>query len=94
MDTEGLNLRRISYEGSWNDSPSWSPVHATYSEIAFASRIERGPFDIVVYDFQHEVRRASSRPSRGSNERPGLVAERSTPRVHVEPHWNRSRSLR
>jgi TolB protein len=66
MDTEGLNLRRISYEGSYNDSPSWSPSKE-YSELAFASRIERGPFDIVVYDFQTKQTRQLT-TGRGSNE--------------------------
>ena len=68
MDTEGLNLRRISYEGSYNDSPSWSPSRQ-YSELAYASRIERGPFDIVVYDFQTKQTRQLT-TGRGSNEGP------------------------
>jgi TolB protein len=66
MDTEGLNLRRLSYEGSYNDSPSWSPSK-DYSEISYASRIERGPFDIVVYDFQTKQTRQLT-TGRGSNE--------------------------
>ena len=68
MDTEGLNLRRISYQGSYNDSPSWSPSRQR-SEIAFTSRIERGPFDIVVYDFQTRQTRQLT-TGRGSNESP------------------------
>ena len=68
MDIDGLNLRRISYHGSYNDSPSWSPSRS-YSEIAFASRIERGPFDIVVYNFEtQQVRQLTT--GRGSNESP------------------------
>jgi TolB protein len=66
MDTEGLNLRRISFEGSYNDSPSWSPSREN-SEISYASRIERGPFDIVVYDFQTKQTRQIT-TGRGSNE--------------------------
>lgn len=66
MDTEGLNLRRLSYEGSYNDSASWSPSK-DYSEISYASRIERGPFDIVVYDFQTKQTRQLT-TGRGSNE--------------------------
>ena len=68
MDTEGLNLRRISYQGSYNDSPSWSPSRR-YSELAYTSRIERGPFDIVVYDFQTKQTRQLT-TGRGSNEGP------------------------
>lgn len=68
MDADGLNLRRISYEGSYNDSPTWSPSR-DYSELAYASRIERGPFDIVVYNFQtQQVRQLTT--GRGSNESP------------------------
>jgi TolB protein len=66
MDTEGLNLRRISFNGSYNDSPSWSPSRE-YSELAYASRIERGPFDIVIYDFQTRQTRQLT-TGRGSNE--------------------------
>ncbi len=68
MDSEGLNLRRISFEGSYNDAASWSPSRE-FSEITYASRIERGPFDIVVYDFQtKQVRQLTT--GRGSNESP------------------------
>ncbi|MGH9463593.1 MAG: Tol-Pal system beta propeller repeat protein TolB, partial [Vicinamibacteria bacterium] len=68
MDSDGLNLRRISYEGSYNDSPTWSPSRS-FSEIAWASRIERGPFDIVVYNFEtQQVRQLTT--GRGSNESP------------------------
>jgi TolB protein len=66
MDTEGLNLRRISFNGSYNDSASWSPSR-DYSELAYASRIERGPFDIVIYDFQTKQTRQLT-TGRGSNE--------------------------
>jgi len=66
MDTEGLNLRRISFEGSYNDSASWSPSRE-YSELCYASRIERGPFDIVTYDFQTKQTRQLT-TGRGSNE--------------------------
>jgi TolB protein len=68
MDADGLNVRRISFEGSYNDSPAWSPSRE-FSEIAWASRIERGPFDIVVYNFQtSQVRQLTT--GRGSNESP------------------------
>ena len=68
MDTDGLNLRRVSYQGSYNDSPSWSPSRQ-YSELAFASRIERGPFDIVVYNFEtNQTRQLTT--GRGTNEDP------------------------
>jgi TolB protein len=66
MDSEGLNLRRISFEGSYNDSASWSPSRE-YSELSYASRIERGPFDIVTYDFQTKQTRQLT-TGRGSNE--------------------------
>lgn len=68
MDSDGLNLRRVSYQGRYNDSPSWSPSRQ-YSEIAYASRIERGPFDIVVYNFATKQTRQLT-TGRGSNENP------------------------
>ncbi len=68
MSAEGLNLRRISFEGSYNDSAAWSPS-SEYPEIAWASRIERGPFDIAVFNFQsNQVRQLTT--GRGSNESP------------------------
>jgi TolB protein len=68
MDSDGLNTRRLSFEGSYNDAASWSPSRE-YSELAYASRIERGPFDIVVYNFQtKQVRQLTT--MRGSNESP------------------------
>ncbi|MXZ61692.1 MAG: hypothetical protein F4228_00215 [Acidobacteria bacterium] len=68
MDRDGLNLRRVSFEGSWNDSPTWSPSRQ-HSEIAYASRIERRPFDIVVHDFETRQTRQLT-TGRGSNESP------------------------
>jgi TolB protein len=68
MDRDGLNLRRVSFEGSYNDSPAWSPSRQ-YSEIAYASRIERRPFDIVVHDFETRQTRQLT-TGRGSNESP------------------------
>lgn len=68
MDRDGLNLRRVSFEGSWNDSPAWSPSRQ-HSEIAYASRIERRPFDIVVHDFETRQTRQLT-TGRGSNESP------------------------
>ena len=68
MDRDGLNLRRISFEGSYNDSPAWSPSRQQ-SEIAYASRIERRPFDIVVHDFETRQTRQLT-TGRGSNESP------------------------
>ncbi|MFQ5792116.1 MAG: Tol-Pal system beta propeller repeat protein TolB, partial [Acidobacteriota bacterium] len=68
MDAEGVNLRRISWEGSYNDAAAWSPS-TEFSEIAYASRIERGPFDIVVHNLQtNQVRQLTT--GRGSNESP------------------------
>ncbi len=44
-------------------------LHASISEITWASRIERGPFDIVVYNLQtQQVRQLTT--GRGSNESP------------------------
>ena len=68
MDRDGLDLRRVSFEGSYNDSPAWSPSRQ-HSEIAYASRIERRPFDIVVHDFETRQTRQLT-TGRGSNESP------------------------
>ena len=68
MDADGLNLRRISFEGSYNDSPAWSPS-PEHGEIAWASRIERGSFDVAVLDLEtNQLQRLTSQ--QGSNENP------------------------
>jgi TolB protein len=57
MDDEGLNLRRISLDGSYNAEPAWSPS-TDFSEIAYASRVEGGIFDVVVHDLlTRQIRR-------------------------------------
>ena len=50
MDAEGLNVRRVSWSGSYNDSAAWSPNGA---RLAYASRIE-GRFDLVVLDLSSD----------------------------------------
>lgn len=68
MDAEGLNLRRISMKGSYNAEPAWSPSK-TFSEIAYATRIEGAVFDIVVHDLaSNEIRFLTS--NQGLNESP------------------------
>jgi TolB protein len=68
MDTEGLNVTRISLQGSYNAEPAWSPS-TDFSEIAYASRVEGGSFDIVVHDLlSKQVRRLTERD--GLNESP------------------------
>ena len=41
MDAEGLNVRRLTTVGNWNDAPAWNPSKQ-YSEIAYTSRLEGG----------------------------------------------------
>jgi len=68
MDAEGLNLTRISLQGSYNAEPAWSPS-TEFSEIAYASRIEGGVFDIVIHDLlTNQIRQVTYQ--RGLNESP------------------------
>ncbi len=67
MDSEGLNVRRLSTVGNYNDAPAWNPSKQ-YSEIAYTSRIEGG-FEIAVVDLAtREVRQITE--GRGSCEYP------------------------
>ena len=67
MDNEGLNLRRLTTIGNWNDAPAWNPSKQ-YSEIAFTSRIEGG-FEVAVIDLAtRQVRQITE--GRGSCEYP------------------------
>ena len=45
MQDDGSNLRRLTGEGLYNASPSWSPNGAM---VAYVSRFE-GKFDLFVY---------------------------------------------
>jgi TolB protein len=68
MDRDGLNVTRISKAGSYNAEPAWSPS-TQFSEIAYASRVEGGVFDIVVLDLlTKQVRQLTSQ--RSLNESP------------------------
>jgi TolB protein len=64
MDAEGANVRRISFDVSYCDSPSWS----LHGQIAFTARVPGG-FDIFVKDLetglQHQITGSS-----GINETP------------------------
>ena len=44
MDAEGSNVRRLTYQGNYNDRPSWSPRG---DRIAFVS-MEGSRFDVYV----------------------------------------------
>jgi TolB protein len=46
MDSEGANVRRITFAGNWNDEANFSPDG---SRVAFACRNE-GDFQICVHD--------------------------------------------
>jgi TolB protein len=68
MDSEGLNPTRISLEGSYNAEPAWSPS-TEFSEVAYASRVAGGVFDVVIHDLlTKETRRITDRE--GLNESP------------------------
>jgi Tol biopolymer transport system component len=68
MDTEGLNVRRLTTVGNWNDAPAWNPSKQ-YAEIAYTSSLENGGFDIAVVDLaSRQVRQITQ--GRGSCEYP------------------------
>jgi TolB protein len=46
MDAEGLNVRRLTFEGNYNDSAAWSPRG---DQMAYVSRVD-GRFEIFVMD--------------------------------------------
>jgi TolB protein len=68
MDTEGLNVRRLTGVGNWNDAPTWNPSKQ-FSEIAYTARLEGNVFDIAVVDIAtRQVRQLTQ--GRGSCEYP------------------------
>jgi TolB protein len=68
-DVEGLNVRRLTYEGNYNTSPAWSPEGDL---IAYVSRVD-GRFQICTIDpFGVAV---SILTDRGNNEDPSWSPE-------------------
>ena len=59
-------MRRISWRGTYNESPAWSP---NGDRLAYVSRID-GRFEIVVMDLSTERMTRLTRGSRGHNENP------------------------
>jgi TolB protein len=70
MDLEGLNQRLVTIEGSYNDSPQWSPKG---DKICYAARHD-GIFDVIVMDAngQNPVQITSNA---GHNENPHWSAD-------------------
>ena len=83
MDSEGLNVRRLTTIGNYNDACAWNPAKQ-YSEIAYTARLEAGGFDIAVIDLAtRQVRQITQ--GRGSCEYPSWAPERPPPRLLVQP---------
>ena len=92
MDSEGLNVRRLTTVGNWNDACAWNPSKQ-YSEIAYTVAPRGGGFDIAVVDLAtRQVRQVTQ--GRGQLRVPRLGPERPPPRLRVQPrgHAGRSRS--
>jgi TolB protein len=68
MDSEGLNVRRLTVQGNYNDGCAWNPAKQ-FSEIAYTARLEAGGFDVAVIDLAtRQVRQITQ--GRGSCEYP------------------------
>jgi TolB protein len=68
MDAEGLNVRRLTSIGSYNDGCAWNPSKQ-FGEIAYTSRLEEGTFEIAVIDLAtQQVRQLTT--GKGSFESP------------------------
>ena len=80
VGADGLNLRRLTTTESYADRPTWSP--APFNEIAFAARTGPG-YDIKVYDLATGDD-AADHVRRGHQREPGVLAERTPPRVHLD----------
>jgi len=68
MSSDGLNVRRLTTVGNYNDACAWNPARQ-FSEVAYTSRLEAGGFDIAVIDLATQQVRQITR-GRGSCEYP------------------------
>jgi TolB protein len=70
MDADtGLNVRRLTTVGNWNDAPAWNPAREYADEVAYTARLEAGGFDIAVVNVAtRQVRQVTQ--GRGSCEYP------------------------
>ena len=79
MSADGTDVRRITFEGSYNGSPDWSPRG---DRIVFVSQVH-GLFKIATVNPDgSDFRLITSGP--GNDENPVLVAERQADRVQLE----------
>jgi TolB protein len=69
MGADGLNVRRLTTVGNYNDACAWNPGAPQFSEIAYTARLEAGGFDIAVIDLATRQVRQITR-GRGSCEYP------------------------
>ena len=83
MDSEGLNVRRLTTIGNYNDACAWNPSKQ-YSEIAYTARLEAGGFDIAVIDLATRQVRQITQGARLLRV-PLLGPERTPPRLLVQP---------
>lgn len=68
MGADGLNVRRLTTVGNYNDACAWNPARE-FSEIAYTAQLEAGGFDIAIIDLAtRQVRQISQ--GRGSCEYP------------------------
>jgi len=64
MDAEGTNVRRISFDGDWNDDATWSPDG---ERVAYTSQVS-GRFQIRIFNTISGESRIVA--GEGSNEHP------------------------
>jgi len=66
MNADGSNVRRLTFQGDYNQTPDWNPKS---NLIAFTARDERAVFDIFTVDADtKEIRRLTQ--NQGNNEEP------------------------
>jgi TolB protein len=68
MDVEGSNLRRVTFQGDYNDGAAFSPDG---TRLAYATRVGRDRFDIAVLDLV-TLQSARLTSGAGSNETPSF----------------------
>jgi len=67
MNSDGTDQKRVTFQGTYNQTPQWSPQG---DRILFTARDERNKFDLFYIDLSNENQIVRLTQGKGHNEEP------------------------